>query len=293
MLVETIGMRDWEYGVAGIWDYQRCENCLVVQINPFPTVEDLMRAYDVPYHGHADVTKRGLLSRAMLAIHDWMIDGKLAAILPAKARVLDVGCGCGDFLDRLRRFGPSRLQGIDFSDYAVSQGRIKGLDVHCGLFLDHPTDNAPYDTIFMNNYLEHTVAPSEELLHAKNLLRQGGRLVGELPNFRSVDNWIFGRFWGGNHVPRHTFQFEPQSLKMLLKGSGFRDIKVRTTVNPGHLALSMQNWLQRGREDLRANPAIRNGRSHYFGLLALLVLPPNILFSVLGISGNMRFEAIA
>jgi predicted TPR repeat methyltransferase len=47
--------------------------------------------------------------------------------------LLDVGCGSGDFLSRVRAsIAPERLMGIDLSPLMVEQARAKGLDVRHG-----------------------------------------------------------------------------------------------------------------------------------------------------------------
>ena len=57
----TANMRDWEYGVAGEYDYLQCRSCGGIQLHPFPDLEDLKRAYAIDYHGYAVKERRGWL----------------------------------------------------------------------------------------------------------------------------------------------------------------------------------------------------------------------------------------
>ena len=80
-----------------------------------------------------------------------------------------------------------------------------------------------------------------ELQKAKALLQPGGMLFGEAPNFGSVDRPIFGRYWGGNHGPRHTFQFEPDRLYRPLRDAGFKRVVITSELSTGIVAKSIQN----------------------------------------------------
>jgi SAM-dependent methyltransferase len=286
-------MRDWEYGAGGVYRYRRCSGCGVVQLDPFPGLSDLVRAYEIDYHGHVDATAKGPVYRTLFAVNDWLFRRRLNALVPPGAAVLDLGCGTGAFLERLRRLGAARVEGVDFSERAVRAAAERGIPVFQGVFADFERPPATYDVIFMNNYLEHTTDPLAELRKCRRLLKPGGRLVGEVPNFDSVDRRVFGRFWGGNHVPRHTFQFDPPALHALLERAGFTAATTACQLNPAHLALSVQNLFQRNRDDLRNNAALKHGRAAYHGLLLLAFLPLNLLFALAGKAGVMKFEARA
>jgi SAM-dependent methyltransferase len=288
------GIRDWEYGASGEFAYAECVSCKQVQLHPFPSMEDIKHAYPSTYPAYVDDLKegRGWLYSILYALHTrWIIRG-LKKMVPMKAKVLDVGCGNGDFLCFLREAGAKELYGVDFSSHAVAIARKKGVVAQEGLFLNYTPHVASFDMIVMNHYIEHVLDPLAELKNAYLLLNTGGILHGTLPNYDGLDRIWFGRFWGGNHVPRHTFQFSPNLLKKHLHSVGFNHVAIRQDANPGHIAISIQNWLQRNKQDLANNPSIRHGRMKGFGLLLLITLPLNIVFTALGRSGVMTFHAV-
>jgi SAM-dependent methyltransferase len=291
--LETSGIRDWEYGIHGVYDYHRCGGCSVVQLHPFPTLDDLVKAYDIDYHGYVDPGGKGLFYRVLFAMNDRVFARRLRKLVPPGSAVLDIGCGSGAFLEQIRRIAGASVEGIDFSSRAAEAATRRGIPVFKGVFADFDRPLASYDAIFMNNYLEHTVDPLGELRKCKRLLRPGARLIGEVPNFDSIDRHMFGRFWGGNHVPRHTFQFDPPALRSLLARAGFDDATTTCEVNPAHVAISVQNLLQRRRTDLRNNPALAHGRARYYSALLLLFAPLNAVAAVAGKSGVMKFHARA
>lgn len=285
------GVRDWEYGVDGEWSYLRCARCGILQLDPFPTVDDLIEAYDVDYHGYRTSAEKGRLYKLLFEIKDGLFKRRIAELVPRGAALLDIGCGSGEYLRRLGFLQPSRTDGIDFNDTAVQLAREKGVDCFQGIFPDFPAEPGTYDALFMNNYLEHTLQPHVEARKAFEVLKPGGQLIGEVPNFRSVDQRLFGRYWGGNHVPRHTYQFEPASLERLLREAGFARVRTKQELSSNHLTLSVQNWLQRNEPDLAANPSIRHGRAWYYNHLLIGLAPVNLFFMIAGRSGVMKFFA--
>lgn len=285
------GIRDWEYGVEGEFAYRRCGSCGALQIHPFPDVEDLIRAYSVDYHGYRTSAEKGKLYKLLFEIKDSLFRRKALKSIPRGAAMLDVGCGSGEYLARLEFLEPSRRDGIDFNEKAVRLAREKGIDCYQGIFTDYPAEPETYDVVFMNNYLEHTLSPREELEKAARVLKPGGQLIGEVPNFRSFDQKLFGKYWGGNHVPRHTFQFEPRPLEQFLKDAGFSDVRTKQELSTNHFTLSFQNFWQRREPDLANNPSLRKGRAWYYNHLLIALLPVNVINVLFGQSGVMKFFA--
>lgn len=292
--VATRGVRDWEYGVPGEWDYLRCRSCAQVQLHPFPTLAELEEAYPESYIGHvASAGSRGALYKLLYDVKEYFHGRQLAPVVTPGACALDVGCGNGEFLTRLRALGAGELHGIDFSPRAVALAKEHGVEAFLGVFLDFDAPPASYDIVVMYNYLEHTLHPDQEAEKARLLLRPGGHLIGELPNFGAFERRLAGRYWGGNHVPRHTFQFDERTLVRTLADAGFADVRVRYEMNPTLLALSLQNYLQRNAPDLRDNPAVPHGRAPYISALMLLLLPLNAVLVALRQAGVIRFAARA
>jgi GT2 family glycosyltransferase/SAM-dependent methyltransferase/glycosyltransferase involved in cell wall biosynthesis len=100
-------------------------------------------------------------------------------------RVLDLGCGRGEFLDLLSAEGIP-AEGIELDDALVRQGQARGLCVHHGdatTYLDH-ADTSSFGAIFSAQFIEHIA--SDQLPHliaqARRVLRPGGLLIAETVN---------------------------------------------------------------------------------------------------------------
>lgn len=289
--VITEGIQDWEYGVAGSFGYYQCQSCEGVQLHPFPDLEGLKQAYDIQYHGYATGQKRGALFSLLYGAKERFFRRQMSRLIDSSSKVLDVGCGAGEFLLNVRSLGVSSLEGIDFSEDMISSLAGQGITGYCGTFPEFEGQADSYDLIAMNNYLEHTVEPRLELERSLRLLSSGSYLVGEVPGFDSWERRLFGRYWGGNHVPRHTYQFNSHFLAQLLRDTGFVDVEISHQLNTSHWSLSVQNYLQRNVKNLRENPAISFGRSHYYALLLLLFIPVNIVCVLMKKSGCIKFSA--
>jgi 2-polyprenyl-3-methyl-5-hydroxy-6-metoxy-1,4-benzoquinol methylase len=292
-MVLVSGMRDWEYGAPGEYSYRQCCACDQIQIHPFPSLNEIMEAYPDAYPAYIGDIKnnRGRFYNLLLTLHDRMRTRHLPKV-QSHAKILDIGSGNGDFLCQLKKQGIYDLHGIDFNKHSIAIMEKKGIKAFHGMYLDYPAERESFDLISMNHYIEHVLDPIAELKKSFDLLKSGGILFGILPNFNGLDRSLFKKFWGGNHVPRHTFQYTDKQLNKLLKNTGFTDIKIKHDINTGAFAISIQNWLQRHASDLKNNPKIKHGRMKNFNLLLMLCLPPNILFAWLRRSGIIGFYSV-
>lgn len=283
------GIKDWEYRAEGLWGYVQCSNCGGIFVNPFPALEQLVAAYPPDYDAFVASQEHGQLYSTLHRIYiKFLLLPRWKNYARPGGRLLDVGCGDGSHTLLFRKLGMSELHGVDFNPIAAERASKKGIKLNRGLFLDTSYPQEYFDLILMTNYLEHTLDPRAELGHAVKLLTQGGWLVGELPNFKALDRLIFGRYWGGNHVPRHTFQFTRSLLERLLREAGFNEVIIRPSWTPTNLAISLQNIA------FAAFPnyvKIRNGRVRWFALAMMMSLPFHTIYSLFGLSGHLFFAA--
>jgi SAM-dependent methyltransferase len=136
--------------------------------------------------------------------------------------VLDVGCGGGLFLGALRERG-ARVVGLDNSAEAAraawEQNRVPVL---LGDLLQAPLAARSCGVVTMFHVLEHLPDPGGFLRAARELLREGGRLVAQVPNKDCWQYRLLGRRWNGLDIPRHLTDFRAQDLERLVESCGFR-----------------------------------------------------------------------
>jgi len=107
---------------------------------------------------------------------------RIANLVPVGARVLDVGCGVGVLLRRLRRDAHCEVFGIDISLSAIRT--LKGIGVHgaVGVVPQLPVATAAFDVVTATELLEHVDDPLATLLELARCLRPGGLLIVTTPD---------------------------------------------------------------------------------------------------------------
>ena len=138
-------------------------------------------------------------------------------------RVLDVGCGEGQFIEALRALGV-QASGVDADTQMVRVCQEKGLDVvEADLFHYLPEHTDEFDGILASNVIEHfTTEDTLRLLGAAfHALRPGGILLLATPNPASLIVHLY-EFW---RDATHVRLYSRSLLEFLLSWSGFHDIQ--------------------------------------------------------------------
>ncbi len=146
-------------------------------------------------------------------------------------KVLDYGCGLGDFIGECKRRDKSlSLFGFDISRYAsVITSKNYNVEVKTGILSKNLYRQSFFDTIVSFDVIEH-VPNFEDLLVKFNFwLKEGGYLLLTTPNIENWDAKILGRWWYGySKIPEHINYFSKKSLRMLLERNGFEVLEIKT-----------------------------------------------------------------
>jgi SAM-dependent methyltransferase len=251
--------RSWRDGLVdsvfacapGTWSLVRCLDCEAVWLDPRPTASSILRAY-ARYYTHAPAEAEGERSRAVkTALHQgylrarwgyaldpawplarYLISARRRAALDlsvrhlarpeGRARLLDVGCGNGAFLSRMRDLG-WEVHGVEPDRTAAAAAEGLGIDVVVGTLADASWPDASFDAVTLASVIEHVHAPSAMLSQSLRLLAPGGSLHIVTPNTDALGAERFGPHWRGLEAPRHLTLFNRSSLMRLLAASGFPD----------------------------------------------------------------------
>lgn len=158
-------------------------------------------------------------------------------------RVLDVGCGSGDFLNQCRDEG-FEVVGCDVSATAVGNARseynleVRRGELHC---LDFERNS--FDAIVFNHSFEHVDKPREYISEVDNILSNDGYVFINVPNFHSVEHSLFKRFWTDLDIPRHVYNWSPKSLDILMESFGFSSVEKTFTDSPRQLSASFSRYI--------------------------------------------------
>ncbi|MCI0341769.1 MAG: class I SAM-dependent methyltransferase [Planctomycetales bacterium] len=280
--------RDYEYGVPGEFRFARCASCALVFLSPRPTLEQIVSYYPAEYHAYQRPTSR--LFRLLDRLQYGPRVRRYRRLLPETGRVLDVGCGDGSLLREIGRRGPWELYGLDFKPEALpaSDPAARPLHLFAGTLEQAPYERDFFDLVVMHHVLEHVPEPATTLRKVLEILRPGGTLVGQLPNYDSIERLVTGRYWNGYHTPRHMQCFSRRTLGALLSRTGFADVRTSPALHPGQWALSIQGWLA-GRWLTRTRLA--HGKAWFYPGCLLAGIPLTIVETAVRRSGVMNFVA--
>ena len=245
---------DWLFGVPGSWSIRSCSICDLVWLHPQPATEEIPALY-ARYYTHGSLPRtwlailREAIARRVFARMGYAVPPtvgilpRLLSYIPSVARaasldvmdlapsangeLLDVGCGNGDFILRMRALGWN-VSGVDPDPAAVTRGQSMGLPIYAGTIADVP-NHLHYDVITLNHVMEHVSDPVEVLRECGKRLRpQTGKIVITTPNARSLGHRWFRRHWRGLEVPRHFIIFSPRALADCVTRSGLEVSRIRT-----------------------------------------------------------------
>lgn len=201
-----------------------CPRCDVLYASPVPTAADLMRLYATAAFDSGEEAR--LAARTYAQLLPW-----LAARLPDRDGVLDIGAGDGAFLEQLIERGFTRVTGVEPSTAPLASARpdIKPLIRH-GMFRadDYPAASLRLVTCFQT--IEHLVAPLDTCRAVYRLLKPGGALLLVAHNRRALSARILGRKSPIFDI-EHLQLFSPASARRLLDAAGFARIELRRVIN--------------------------------------------------------------
>lgn len=180
---------------------------------------------------------------------------------PKQVRLLDCGCGTGNYLNELYTEVGS-AKGLEFNEGMLSQAKaknMKGVVLEQGSVLDIKQSDASCDTVIMTQVLHHIESEHHQLAfdEMSRVLSTGGTLWLQT----SFPQQIMEGFWWAPIIPQAAaigasrFPGEPL-LRRMLDRAGFEDIQIDVVTDEP--LMGMQFYLDK---EGPLNEEYRNGDS--------------------------------
>ena len=220
---------DDRYGYPGCFELMHCGACghqfVRQDFSPNQLIDLYSNYYPrtqfdlAQYHPYRE--ERGFFA--------WL-DGSMSSAfrwVPARVRVLDIGCGFGESLGYHAARG-CQVYGVE-ADHNISRVADKfGYRVHVGLFDPKWYEPNFFDYVTLDQVMEHVINPVEMLHDVVRVLKPGGKVVLTTPNANGWGAKVFGRKWINWHVPYHLQFFSKTSMQKLAEGAGLKVECART-----------------------------------------------------------------
>ncbi len=148
------------------------------------------------------------------ATRTWAIE-KFLEGLPQKNNldVLDVGCGAGNMIHHLARYG--RVRGIEVDARPVNIAQQRGYDVRLGdATKEIPFPDASFDLVTALDVIEHVDADENILREAFRVLRPNGHLLLTTPAFQ----WLWSR---NDELNAHKRRYTAREIREIMERVGF------------------------------------------------------------------------
>ena len=216
-------------GKPGRFTFVTCSDCELVYQSPRLTLEGIRPYYEDQYIAHQPHARWGVLAPLFRAAMGSLDRAKLRIVrrhttLGPSSRLLDVGCGSGSFLARVRAETRAAVTGVDFVDLS-HRAEFDEVEFHHGVFSEQRVGRSRFDAITMWHFLEHDYDPRRSLHHALSALKPGGLLVVEVPRLDSLSFRLFGSRWPGVQAPQHTVLFDKDRLVQMVSSAGFQVVE--------------------------------------------------------------------
>ncbi len=141
-------------------------------------------------------------------------------------RILDVGCGEGEFLAEMQSLGWS-AEGLDPSADAVAVAKARGVRARKATLSKARLEPGSFDAITFRLVFEHLRDPVAALTECRRALRPRGVIWIATPSLDSEAHRIFGRDWLHLEPPRHAVVYTASALTRLLERTGFEIVSIK------------------------------------------------------------------
>jgi SAM-dependent methyltransferase len=173
-------------------------------------------------------------------------------------RILDVGCGIGTYVNRLRGLS-EHVYGIDIDEQRIRRGSVTLPNLALAVSEHMPFPDSSFDVILLHEVIEHVSDDAVTLQEACRVVRPGGKVVIYAPNrlypFETHGLYLGKRYISGNiplvnylpgflrqRLAPHVRVYSTGSLRALTRGLDASWV-AHTVVYPGFDKIAARSGL--------------------------------------------------
>lgn len=244
-------VREMMLGTRDAFDYFQCGECECLQIETIP--HDMNKYYPQTYYSFNEleehvsrsfvgkiknygirlrdlyaITNKGILGKILYSLRPFTeLRGLSVCDITTASSILDVGCGTGHYLYKLKTYGFDNVHGVDpFLQKSITY--TNGLTIQKG---DLHDVQGLWDIIMLHHSLEHMEHQKETLFEIASHLKASGKCLIRIPTVTS-DPWEHYReHWVHLDPPRHFFLHSHTSITNLAHNAGLEVVSISSDAN--------------------------------------------------------------
>jgi 2-polyprenyl-3-methyl-5-hydroxy-6-metoxy-1,4-benzoquinol methylase len=202
-----------------------CGSCSLEFQFPQPSEEKLASIYSGDYFLGSTNAEALENQRALKRATAVLYLDVLASFLKRNARLLEIGCGHGEFLLEAQCRGYA-VEGLEYSQHATAEAnsqlgrnavRVGSPEMDC-------LDPSAYSLIAAFDVIEHLRRPRQTMEYLHTALEPDGMIAIVTPSLDSWSRHLLGRHWM-EYKTEHLTYFGRKSLARLLDITGFTDVQ--------------------------------------------------------------------
>ncbi len=185
------------------YDVSACNRCSGCFVNPVPSLEALNDYYN---NSKCNILQHNLVRKRKSKSSDFIVDDRVVKVIDyivskkhknqEKIRILEVGCGSGSFLSKLKKSIESSFKnkycieycGIDIDKNAIDSKVDNNLNlVHSSIEDFTQRYGGLFDIILHFELIEHLIDPFRFMRDSKKLLRKNGVMIFTTPNHNGAE----------------------------------------------------------------------------------------------------------
>lgn len=259
----------------------RCDGCGVLRTLPEMSDEEIAHLYTAEEAGGGSAAAARQSQAEKMSV--------LSACAPGGGRLLDVGCGAGDFLRSLspETWDPFGIE-VNQSAAAAAERIIGARRIFNGTLIESACEDDYFDVVTFWSSLERTNEPRNNLVEARRILKRGGSLIAQVLNAASYQARWFDGNWPALDAPRQRYHFTPLTLTRLLGETGFQVTRISFRSKSDDADKLRQGL----KAKLQAPPAGALGRAAFLASLPF-IKPVDLLMSAMRLGATLTVAARA
>ena len=274
------------------YTFHICSACKSVFLYPLPDADELREAYQTDYYGESKERKFIRPIESLRKAIAGRRAKKLARLLPQNARILDIGCGNGSFLNHISECGSFELYGTELPGPAALRASAnKNIRVITNKLSTEDIGEG-FDLITLFHVFEHLEEPLRQLQNISEMMKAGSFLAISMPEANSLQFSLFGKYWFHLDPPRHLCLISRKAFIEKAKSFGLTSVEVKLfsfEQNPYGFIQSFLNIFNPERdllyEIIKGNMRIRSFKTAFIVsanlLAAMLLFPAALIIEVI------------